>query len=94
MPSKDDVAWILKTVNKYMTVPITEDDVLSVWTGIRPLAVDPHKVCAHVSSEGDPPQPTSSARIRHAKDSGLTGMACCWARVCVGGHADHGTDFA
>jgi glycerol-3-phosphate dehydrogenase len=35
--TKDDVAYILRHVRDYVDVPVEQDDVLSAWSGLRPL---------------------------------------------------------
>ncbi|KKY23422.1 putative glycerol-3-phosphate mitochondrial [Phaeomoniella chlamydospora] len=42
--SEEDIGFILKEVNKYITpeIDITRDDVLAAWSGIRPLVRDPN----------------------------------------------------
>jgi len=39
----EDVSFILTTVNAALNCPIDERDVLSAWSGLRPLASDPSK---------------------------------------------------
>ena len=41
--SAEDVAFILDTVKSALDAPIDTDDVLSAWSGLRPLASDPSK---------------------------------------------------
>ncbi|GIL75420.1 hypothetical protein Vretimale_8058 [Volvox reticuliferus] len=39
--SKQEVDFILSTLQDYLGIPIRRSDVLSAWSGIRPLAADP-----------------------------------------------------
>jgi len=43
-PPEDDIDWILNECKKYLNpdLKVRRSDVLSAWTGWRPLAVDPH----------------------------------------------------
>lgn len=43
IPSKEDIVWLLKEAKKYFSpdVLVREEDVLSAWSGIRPLITDP-----------------------------------------------------
>lgn len=43
VPTKDEVSFILNTMNSALDVPIDKNDVRSAWTGLRPLASDPSK---------------------------------------------------
>ena len=42
-PSDDDINWILKEVGNYLSpdIKVSRGDVLSAWSGIRPLVCDP-----------------------------------------------------
>ena len=39
--TEDDVEFILESIRDYLALEVKRDDVLSVWSGIRPLAKDP-----------------------------------------------------
>ncbi len=39
-PEEADVKWIIEQINSYLNVEVTEEDVLSSWSGIRPLVRD------------------------------------------------------
>nr|ODN86463.1 glycerol-3-phosphate dehydrogenase [Cryptococcus depauperatus CBS 7841] len=43
IPKEEEIQWILKEVRKYLDsdVQVRRDDVLSAWSGIRPLVKDP-----------------------------------------------------
>ena len=43
-PSEEEINDILKELQKYLIFPVTRDDVLSAWSGIRPLVRDPLKI--------------------------------------------------
>ncbi|XP_020584931.1 glycerol-3-phosphate dehydrogenase SDP6, mitochondrial isoform X2 [Phalaenopsis equestris] len=40
-PHEDEVRFILEAISDYLSVQVRRSDVLSAWSGIRPLAVDP-----------------------------------------------------
>ncbi|XP_045830057.1 glycerol-3-phosphate dehydrogenase SDP6, mitochondrial-like [Trifolium pratense] len=40
-PREDEIQFILDTISDYLNVKVRRADVLSAWSGIRPLAVDP-----------------------------------------------------
>ena len=40
-PSEQEIKFILDAVKDYLTVDVRRSDVLSAWSGIRPLALDP-----------------------------------------------------
>eukprot|EP00466_Bigelowiella_natans_P006336 jgi/Bigna1/89985/estExt_fgenesh1_pg.C_590113 len=44
IPTEEEIDWIIGETNNYLTpeCQVTRKDVLSAWSGIRPLAVDPH----------------------------------------------------
>jgi len=39
--TENDIAYILRHVRKYFAVPVSRDDVLASWSGLRPLVSDP-----------------------------------------------------
>lgn len=39
--SEDEIAYILRHVAQYFDLPVARDDVLSAWSGLRPLVADP-----------------------------------------------------
>ena len=41
--SEEEIQWVLKEAGKYLNpeFPLRREDVLSAWSGIRPLAMDP-----------------------------------------------------
>ena len=39
--TEDEVEYILRHVRKYFDVPVSRDDVLATWSGLRPLVRDP-----------------------------------------------------
>lgn len=41
-PSEDEIQFILDAIAEYLTVKVRRSDVKSAWSGIRPLAIDPH----------------------------------------------------
>lgn len=44
IPSEEEIQDILKELQKYIVFPVQRDDVLSAWSGIRPLVRDPSKM--------------------------------------------------
>ena len=43
-PSEEDIQWLVNEASKYLSpdLHLRRQDVLSAWSGIRPLAIDPH----------------------------------------------------
>jgi glycerol-3-phosphate dehydrogenase len=39
----EDVEYLLEPVRRYFTAPVTADDILSAWAGLRPLIAEPGK---------------------------------------------------
>ncbi len=39
--TEDEIAYILRHVHKYFSVPVSRDDVKAAWSGLRPLVSDP-----------------------------------------------------
>lgn len=44
VPFEEEIQDILKELQKYIVFPVKRDDVLSAWSGIRPLVRDPKKL--------------------------------------------------
>lgn len=44
VPTEEEIQDILNEMQKYIVFPVNRDDVLSAWSGIRPLARDPSKL--------------------------------------------------
>jgi len=44
IPTEEEIDWILNETNTYLRpdLHVSRKDVLSAWSGIRPLAIDPH----------------------------------------------------
>jgi glycerol-3-phosphate dehydrogenase len=40
-PTEEDIQYILRHIAKYFDIPVTRQDVLSSWSGLRPLVADP-----------------------------------------------------
>lgn len=40
-PHEDEIQFILEAISDYLNVKVRREDVLSAWSGIRPLAMDP-----------------------------------------------------
>ncbi|KAJ8551676.1 hypothetical protein K7X08_021691 [Anisodus acutangulus] len=40
-PNEDEIGFILDAISDYLNVKVRRADVLSAWSGIRPLAIDP-----------------------------------------------------
>lgn len=43
VPTEEEIQDILKELQKYISFKVNREDVLSAWSGIRPLVVDPSK---------------------------------------------------
>ncbi|KAL6552821.1 Glycerol-3-phosphate dehydrogenase sdp6, mitochondrial [Orobanche hederae] len=41
-PNEDEIEFILDAISDYLTIKVRRMDVLSAWSGIRPLATDPN----------------------------------------------------
>lgn len=41
-PTEKEIGFILDAIAEYLTVRVRRSDVMSAWSGIRPLAVDPN----------------------------------------------------
>ncbi|KAG9403447.1 mitochondrial glycerol-3-phosphate dehydrogenase [Aphanomyces cochlioides] len=51
-PTKEEIQFILNESNRYLNATVTEDDIRSAWSGIRPLVKDPrHTNTAQISRE-------------------------------------------
>jgi glycerol-3-phosphate dehydrogenase len=44
-PERRDVDYLLRYASAYLRRPVTHDDVLAVWNGLRPLVFNPKKKC-------------------------------------------------
>lgn len=42
-PTQQEIDFIIETLRPYLQLPVESSDVLSAWSGIRPLALDPTK---------------------------------------------------
>ena len=61
--SAADVSYILRHVRQYFDLPVEESDVLSAWSGLRPL-VQPEAVAeSGAAGQGGNGAPTSTARL-------------------------------
>ncbi len=60
--SGTDVAYILRHVRQYFDLPVSETDVLSAWSGLRPL-VQPEAVAAVQNGSAGSAAQTSTARL-------------------------------
>ncbi|KAK7068722.1 glycerol-3-phosphate dehydrogenase [Halocaridina rubra] len=67
-PTEDDIQFILQEVKNYLSpdVEVRRGDVLSAWSGIRPLVQDPNKADT---------QSIARNHIVHVSDSGLVTIA-------------------
>ncbi|MEW5300686.1 MAG: hypothetical protein WDW36_003598 [Sanguina aurantia] len=43
MGTEEEVSFILATLSEYLAMPVRRSDVTSVWSGIRPLAINPRR---------------------------------------------------
>jgi glycerol-3-phosphate dehydrogenase len=39
---EDEIAYVLRHVDRYFAVPVSRSDVKAAWSGLRPLVADPH----------------------------------------------------
>ena len=44
VPTEEEIQDILNEMQKYLVFPIDRNDVLSAWSGIRPLVRDPSTI--------------------------------------------------
>lgn len=58
---EEDIAFLLEQTNEYLSESLTRDDVLSAWTGLRPL----------VSAPDESTSKLSRSHVIHTSDSGL-----------------------
>eukprot|EP00884_Botryococcus_braunii_P011342 jgi/Botrbrau1/20208/Bobra.31_1s0005.1 len=42
VPTEEEIQFILDAISEYLTVDVRRSDVMSAWSGIRPLAMDPN----------------------------------------------------
>lgn len=68
-PTEEEIQDILKELQKYIVFPVNRDDVLSAWSGIRPLARDPSKLPKGKEASGT--QGLVRSHLIHTSDSGL-----------------------
>lgn len=40
--TEDEIAYILRHIEKYFSIPVSRSDVKAAWSGLRPLVSDPH----------------------------------------------------
>lgn len=64
--SEEDIEYILRHVRQYFDLPVARDDVLSAWSGLRPL-VEPH----HEGDEGKATARLSRDHTIITSESGL-----------------------
>lgn len=74
VPTEAEIQDILKELQKYIVFPVDRADVLSAWSGIRPLARDP---CVVVNSDGGPGSTQGLVRshLVHKSSTGLLTIA-------------------
>jgi glycerol-3-phosphate dehydrogenase len=41
VPPKEDVSYLLRHINRYFDLQVSESDIRAVWSGLRPLVFDP-----------------------------------------------------
>ena len=69
-PPEEAIQWVLKEASKHLRMPVRRQDVLSAWSGTRPLASDPH-----ASSTGDTAQASRDHVVSVDPASGLMFVA-------------------
>ena len=62
--SDDDVAYLLRTINASLASPITHDDIVGAWAGLRPLVAATHNSRGRTSD-------LSRRHLVHVANSGL-----------------------
>lgn len=67
VPTEEEIQDILKELQKYIVFPVDREDVLSAWSGIRPLARDPATATGTTGST----QGLVRSHLVHTSDTGL-----------------------
>jgi glycerol-3-phosphate dehydrogenase len=73
----EDVDYILREANRVLATPLTRDDVLAVYAGLRPLVAEPDKPAndkAGNDKAGNGEKPTTKLSREHVVDSPLPGL--------------------
>lgn len=97
VPEKKDVDYLLRYASAYLRRPVTRDDVLAVWNGLRPLVFDPKKrstqelARTHVLTESPSGLLTMAggkwtsyrAMAEDAVDAACAAFGLCGGRACV-----------
>jgi glycerol-3-phosphate dehydrogenase len=66
------VDYILREANRVLATPLTRDDVLAVYAGLRPLVAEPDKPSNDKAGNGE--KPTTKLSREHVVDSPLPGL--------------------
>lgn len=74
VPTEGEIQDILKELQKYIVFPVERADVLSAWSGIRPLARDPSAVINSLGGPGST-QGLVRSHLVHKSPTGLLTIA-------------------
>ncbi|EGV63874.1 DAO-domain-containing protein [Yamadazyma tenuis ATCC 10573] len=70
VPTEEEIQDILQELQKYIVFPVNRDDVLSAWSGIRPLARNPDTLLNGSSGAGST-QGLVRSHLIHSSPTGL-----------------------
>jgi len=73
-PSENEIQWILNELSKYLSpeLKVQRKHVLSAWSGIRPLAIDPHNLGG---ADGSTAAASRDHIVSHNPESGVVFVA-------------------
>lgn len=71
VPLEEEIQDILKELQKYIVFPVAREDVLSAWSGIRPLVRDPSKIPKGKDGQSGTTQGLVRSHLVTKSDSGL-----------------------
>lgn len=74
-PSENEIQWLLNELSKYLSpeLKVQRKHVLSAWSGIRPLAIDPHNLGG--SEGGNTAAASRDHIVSHNPDTGVVFVA-------------------
>lgn len=74
-PSENEIQWLLHELSKYLSpdLKVQRKHVLSAWSGIRPLAIDPHNLGG--GEGGNTAAASRDHIVSHNPDSGVVFVA-------------------
>lgn len=73
-PSENEIQWLLNELSKYLSpdLKVQRKHVLSAWSGIRPLAIDPHNLGG---ADGSTAAASRDHIVSHNPESGVVFVA-------------------